>query len=219
MKYKVDAGVSGGKNTVNLLSGHLDGTNIYMKQLDVNNGFYWIDATEADQVFIVRTSDLTATEVEAVDLEADNEIDQKALATPNWWFDKADAEDNCLRYATQEVVNQELQDFAEFMNKTIFVMANPAKYNLAFAKLNQYTSNKSLPQGSIYVVADVDPQAAAGRLNVIFEDGIDTEENTTGIETIEEINVEKNAIYNLQGVRVNKAQKGIYIINGKKVVK
>ena len=28
-----------------------------------------------------------------------------------------------------------------------------------------------------------------------------------------------NAIYNLNGQKVNKAQKGLYIINGKKVIK
>jgi hypothetical protein len=41
---------------------------------------------------------------------------------------------------------------------------------------------------------------------------------TTGVEQIRN-GESTDAIYNLQGVRVNKADKGIYIINGKKVVK
>jgi len=41
---------------------------------------------------------------------------------------------------------------------------------------------------------------------------------TTGIKTVEQ-KVVNNNIYNLQGIRMEKAQKGLYIINGKKVVK
>ena len=39
-----------------------------------------------------------------------------------------------------------------------------------------------------------------------------------GIENVTTVKVNNNAIYNLMGVRVNKAQKGLYIINGKKYV-
>ena len=43
---------------------------------------------------------------------------------------------------------------------------------------------------------------------------------TVGIETVEKAaELSDNAIYNLQGIRVQKAQKGLFIINGKKVVK
>ena len=43
---------------------------------------------------------------------------------------------------------------------------------------------------------------------------------TTGIENMEHgtLNMENGAVYNLQGQRVNKAQKGVFIQNGKKVV-
>jgi hypothetical protein len=43
-------------------------------------------------------------------------------------------------------------------------------------------------------------------------------DDATGIANVEKA-VEDGAIYNLAGQRVNKAQKGIYIINGKKVLK
>jgi hypothetical protein len=43
-------------------------------------------------------------------------------------------------------------------------------------------------------------------------------DDATGIANVEKV-VEDGAIYNLAGQRVNKAQKGIYIINGKKVLK
>ena len=47
----------------------------------------------------------------------------------------------------------------------------------------------------------------------MFVDGIET--------AISEINgaaAENGAIYNLAGQRVNKAQKGVFIVNGKKVI-
>ena len=43
--------------------------------------------------------------------------------------------------------------------------------------------------------------------------------STTAIRSMEQTAVENNAIYNMQGIRVSKAGKGLYIINGKKVVK
>ena len=43
-------------------------------------------------------------------------------------------------------------------------------------------------------------------------------EGTTGIQTVKATDG-KEVIYNLQGVRVNNPGKGIYIINGKKVIK
>ena len=41
---------------------------------------------------------------------------------------------------------------------------------------------------------------------------------STGIEAITAKKLEKSVIYNLQGIRVDNAQKGLYIINGKKLV-
>ncbi len=50
--------------------------------------------------------------------------------------------------------------------------------------------------------------------------GVELVESTNGIENIEHgtLNMENGAVYNLQGQRVNKAQKGVFIQNGKKVV-
>ena len=48
------------------------------------------------------------------------------------------------------------------------------------------------------------------------------EEGETGIANVNvnaNLNLNEGAIYNIAGQRVNKAQKGIYIINGKKVLK
>ena len=44
-------------------------------------------------------------------------------------------------------------------------------------------------------------------------------DNATGIASVENTTTENNAVFNLAGQRVSEAQKGIFIINGKKVLK
>ena len=45
-----------------------------------------------------------------------------------------------------------------------------------------------------------------------------TEETSTGISSVSVSNMDNVQIYNLQGVRMNSLQKGISIVNGRKVV-
>ncbi|WP_288280537.1 hypothetical protein [uncultured Prevotella sp.] len=54
--------------------------------------------------------------------------------------------------------------------------------------------------------------------HIYFIDAEQDEATLTSISTVKS-NVMNNAIYNLNGQKVNKAQKGLFIINGKKVVK
>ena len=60
----------------------------------------------------------------------------------------------------------------------------------------------------VYIQANT----AWDRLNLVFED------DATAIKGINKAGENNGAIYNLQGVRVNKAQKGLYIQNGKKYI-
>jgi hypothetical protein len=57
--------------------------------------------------------------------------------------------------------------------------------------------------------------AGSRALNISFEDA------ATGIETLSTVENEtkSNTIFDLSGRRVNAAQKGVYIVNGKKVIK
>jgi hypothetical protein len=68
-----------------------------------------------------------------------------------------------------------------------------------------------LYDNTVYIFADAE---AAGRLTTIWLDGSEP----TAIQKIETKSENNDAIYNLQGVRVNKAGKGIYIQNGKKFI-
>jgi hypothetical protein len=84
----------------------------------------------------------------------------------------------------------------------------------------QITSGSVFPFGSMYALAAV-PEADGARGNVRWfdENGFE-ESDPTAIEAIKNIENENGAVFNLQGVRVNNAlKKGIYIQNGKKLVK
>ena len=56
---------------------------------------------------------------------------------------------------------------------------------------------------------------ASGAKDAIYVGGGDT----NGINAIENVDMQNGNIYNLQGQKVNRAQKGVYIVNGKKIVK
>ena len=76
-----------------------------------------------------------------------------------------------------------------------------------------HITSGSFKQGTLYIEA-----TASARLMNIYVEG---EGEVTGIENLfgEEAAAEDNApVYNLQGARVNGAQKGIYIKNGKKFI-
>ena len=71
--------------------------------------------------------------------------------------------------------------------------------------------------GQFFIATEKKP--ASGRLNTIWldEDG-NVEGEATAIKKIDSTDANDGAIYNMQGVRVENAQKGIYIQNGKKFV-
>jgi hypothetical protein len=98
----------------------------------------------------------------------------------------------------------------------IYGWVNSAKAGTGFQKI---TTGDVFPQGTLFILA-AEPSEGA-RLKVVWRD---ENGNVTGDPTAIEsvINVEEvqnDEIFNLQGIRVNKAKKGLYIINGKKVVK
>ena len=70
----------------------------------------------------------------------------------------------------------------------------------------------SLPANKAYMAAKYIADAPAKDF-LPFSDG-----NTTAINGVKNADVENAVIYNMQGQRVNAAQKGVYIVNGKKVI-
>lgn len=236
MKYKVPAkyDATADKNGVQLYYGRIDNSNnkIYMYNLPVIDDYYWIDATDVDQAFVLRTnSDIEPSATITAETVTDEDLATFAAGDPSeyYFFDAALAVQNQLRYNPAEIANQELRNNAEFAGRDVYVMANPKTVagGFAFAKFNKdatYTKAtgdhevgdlRCLSAKSLYVVGKLN--TSAPELEVVFEGDENFDANTTGIETVKAAE-SNDAIYNLQGVRVNNAQKGIYIMNGKKVV-
>lgn len=87
-----------------------------------------------------------------------------------------------------------------------------AAYVLKGGKFCKVTAASSVPAGKAYLLAS-DVPASARDLSIIFDGG------ATAIDGVAVSESNNGAVYNLQGQRVTKAQKGLYIQNGKKVLK
>ena len=95
------------------------------------------------------------------------------------------------------------------------------RYNRAFAMIpagrfdNNNESDSQMPD----FTRDDLPVGTSGSANTFLLIGSDFEdEMTDGIQTISTQSYDKDAWYTLQGVRVDKPTKGVYIHNNKKVV-
>lgn len=236
MKYKVAAEYDADtrKNAVQLYYGRIDNSNneIFMYNLPVIDGYYWIDCTDVDQVFVARTNTEQKSEmkVEALAVTAEEDAEFTPGDADHYYWGAALAVQNQLRYATQDIIHSTLMDNAEFKDRNVYYMANPKKYGLSFIQFNKnekYTTTpvdpkyeigdfKPMVKKSLYVVGKVNTNAP--ELTIVFVDDENADGNLTGIENVKAESQNSDAIYNLQGVRVNNAQKGIYIMNGKKVV-
>ena len=76
-------------------------------------------------------------------------------------------------------------------------------------KVKDYVNGKSYDVVAIFnqIYKGITPEIAPTKV---------TEANSTGISTIQE--AQKVVVYDIQGRRVQKAEKGLFIINGKKVL-
>lgn len=96
-------------------------------------------------------------------------------------------------------------------DKTNFILANGI-HGIAFYTLS---GEENLRTSKAYLQIPTDQVPEVKALKIIFED---EDDDPTGIAITSAISQEEETIYNLAGQRVSKAQKGINIINGKKVV-
>ena len=95
------------------------------------------------------------------------------------------------------------------------------KYRYIFSKHNseigfyKLTTDHTLGAHKAYLETDTDitPTGAGARALIIFNDG-----QTTSINSVQDRKVEDGIYYNLSGQRVKIPSKGLYIVNGKKVV-
>lgn len=200
---------------VTVYSSFLDGQDIYLYPVPQLIGYYWIDATETDQILMVRSKDGND---DVIAEKITDELDTEFLADGYYYFDASDKKKNRFQYATTTITNKVLRETKTYNTRDIYVMANPAKNGLAFAKLDAEGTTRNLAQGSLYVLAK---KGSGTRLNVIIEEDEEGTENgnLTGIRSVETLSPDDDAIYTLQGVRVVSPKKGsLYIRNGRKFI-
>ena len=109
---------------------------------------------------------------------------------------------------TSDVTANELQGTAVETNAdgTMYILAKPEGQAVGFYRAE---AGSTIMPGKAYFV-----YTGAAPIKAFFFDGDDT----TGIENVNVNLNDNNAIYNVAGQRLNKMQKGINIINGKKVL-
>lgn len=125
-----------------------------------------------------------------------------------------------LPYVTTDpkVTTTDALDNAKLTANNVYLLTNPEKFGGLKAVAIDYETYTTpfINKENFYALGK--KYAAAARMILNWLD----EGEATAIyaaKTGKDIKAENNnAIYNLQGVRVNKAQKGIYIQNGKKIV-
>ena len=105
------------------------------------------------------------------------------------------------------------QDVAAAATGTNYVLAkNKSTGKAVFASIGDKSASLSAGMAYLYI-----PAAGAPELEFIF-DGDSTNDNTTGVSEKMIVNSEDAPVYNLNGQRVARPGKGLYIVNGKKYI-
>lgn len=179
---------------------YVDGDDAYFQACRTVEGKYWIrDAGMNDNHVIIKT-----TEAKEVKVTMD------PAGAPKYSVGFDDVTD-----ATWETTLGDLQlSMGVSAGEYVYRLTNTEDQGFGFT----FFTGTTVKEGQFFVATTKKPEGA-GRLNVIWldEDG-NAENEATAIQKIQNTDSENGAIYNLQGVRVEKAQKGLYIQNGKKFI-
>lgn len=201
---------------------YLDGSDIVMSELRKRNGKYNV---KAKQAIIVRTAEAKKISPVAVTIDDSATPAAGTVKSSNVYGNNADATylptktENILASVSTKTAREEVKSTADgttaCYGNYMYVLVNNATAGFSF----QYYTGSYLNNGNIFVIINKAP-SASGRLNIVWKDenGNTIEDEATAIKAIEAAEAENGAIYNLQGVRVNAAKKGLYIKNGKKYI-
>ncbi len=212
-KYRIKMRPSAG-TTIGVYRAYVDGTDIYLSKLDVQGGYFWIDAINTDHALVVRSTSNDDVVAEVVSAEQDAMM----LDEGYYYFDQSEAKKNKLKYATNKIDNSTLQESSPYATRSIYVMANPARHGLAFALLDPVSSHRDLGAGSLYILTK--KTSSARQLNVVWlddEDSFDNAESvSTEINSLESSPTDDAPAYSLDGRRLmNTDRSSVYIRNGR----
>ena len=113
-------------------------------------------------------------------------------------------------------VNEETTISTTDGSYTNYIYTKPTGKEAGFYKV---TSDRAIPAGKAYLQIPTawlneETTSEAKAVKLMFDDG-----ESTGIDEVNRVESKEDVIYDLQGRRVKNLSKGIYIINGKKVVR
>lgn len=113
-------------------------------------------------------------------------------------------------------VNEETTISTTDGSYTNYIYTKPTGKEAGFYKV---TTDRAIPAGKAYLqipTAWLNEETAseAKAVKLVFDDG-----ESTGIDDVNRVESKEDVIYDLQGRRVKNPSKGIYIINGRKVVR
>lgn len=94
-------------------------------------------------------------------------------------------------------------------------VAGGGAYILYHGEFHPATAGSTIPAGKAYIRKCDVPAGEAHSLTLVFDDN---EGDVTGIESLKKEQNLKNEYFNLAGQRVAQPTKGLYVVNGKKVV-
>ena len=118
----------------------------------------------------------------------------------------ADAISENLMYAPTETVSGLSYDDGTYYN---YILTQPSGKSVGFYRAN----NNNVAVGKAYLRI---PQASGARQFTFI--GLDGDSEATGISSVESNGKAADSIYSLSGQRVAQPAKGLYIVNGKKVI-
>ena len=184
---------------------------IYMDRLSLKNGLYVIAANEP---VIIRVKAPT-TVTDHAKIEGGKVAEVEYLESSKY---------NTMRYiptgggkyklvndlkVTDKIFSSDYIG-TNYVGKTLYAMANPAK--VGTLQFDPVAKTSYLPKSALFVETE---EVATARLEIVWPDA---DEATGIIEKLLENNDGNDVIYNLKGMRMSDAQKGIYIKNGKKFI-
>ena len=214
-------------NDAKVYSIYVDGGTAYFQSLLQRNGNYNIAAGEH---VIIKTDEAKDISLKAMGggkpsvtvdeifsfTEDTPTADFMAKAKPGSWID-TDADGYDDTYVPASPYFYSNGDDVIYSSSTyIYRLTNNASTGgFGFT----FFGGDTMKEGQFFILSTKKPVGAAP-LNIVWldENGFVEEDGATAIKSIDKADAEDGAIYNLQGVRVNAAKKGLYIKNGKKYI-
>lgn len=186
---------------VKLYGVYMDGETAYYQACRVDDGYYYVPS---GWHVILKTAEEATINWSVVPF---GEMGNRAVA----FDDMVSRPYNCTRADIEPLfwMGKGLQP-----GEYIYRLTNTDDQGFGFTAY----SGTSIKANQFFIASTKKPEGAARLKNVWLDEDGNVENDATAIQKIQNTDAENGAIYNLQGVRVQKAQKGLYIQNGKKYV-